>query len=123
MRLEFTYTPEDLAEAAAGAAAGGGINPAKPSQTWRAIGGWLLFIALAVMLFMRLSFNSRPRPSTATPAVVQRENLLADVLVPLIPWLLVFGFIGYFIVRQLRRSPKRVWGGHAGIATTTAAGD
>jgi ATP-dependent Zn protease len=30
------------------------------------------------------------------------QNLLLQVLVPLIPWLLIFGFIWFFVFRQLR---------------------
>ncbi len=32
------------------------------------------------------------------------QNLLLSILVPLIPWLLIFGFIWFFVFRQLRNS-------------------
>src|SRR5438552_9013191 len=31
------------------------------------------------------------------------QNLLVNIFVPLIPWLLIFGFIWFFVFRQLRR--------------------
>ncbi|MGE5608491.1 MAG: ATP-dependent metallopeptidase FtsH/Yme1/Tma family protein [Bacillota bacterium] len=34
--------------------------------------------------------------------VDNQDNLLLTVLVPLIPWLLIFGFIWFFVYRQLR---------------------
>jgi cell division protease FtsH len=133
--------------------------------------GWVLFIALAVMLFMLLQkgttqyaqiplseFTSRLESDkvakltidsdkilgefrgngevigdktvgkfqTALPAgasatweatqwilehrgnaevnVENSPNLLLNILVPLIPWLLIFGFIWFFVFRQLRNS-------------------
>jgi ATP-dependent Zn protease len=38
----------------------------------------------------------------ATVNVNNDENLLLNILVPLIPWLLIFGFIWFFVFRQLR---------------------
>ena len=35
--------------------------------------------------------------------VDDNQNLLMTLLVPLIPWLLIFGFIWFFVFRQLRR--------------------
>jgi ATP-dependent Zn protease len=33
-------------------------------------------------------------------------NLLMNILIPLIPWLLIFGFIWFFVFRQLRSQQK-----------------
>jgi cell division protease FtsH len=41
---------------------------------------------------------------TAAVKVENSQNLLLQVLVPLIPWLLIFGFIWFFVFRQLRNS-------------------
>jgi ATP-dependent Zn protease len=38
----------------------------------------------------------------ATVGVRNNDNLLLNILVPLIPWLLIFGFIWFFVFRQLR---------------------
>ncbi len=35
------------------------------------------------------------------------QNILVTILVPLIPWLLIFGFIWFFVFRQLRNSAGR----------------
>ena len=32
------------------------------------------------------------------------QNLLSTILIPLIPWLLIFAFIWFFVFRQLRNS-------------------
>ncbi|MGB7161312.1 MAG: ATP-dependent zinc metalloprotease FtsH [Tepidisphaeraceae bacterium] len=136
----------------------------------RGLLGWVLFIALAVMLFVLLNQGNRAQPQIAysefesrllvdkvasveiegmkaigefinqetidaaqvkkfyieLPAdsgsadvVITRilenrkntkvnfrnnQNLLLQVLLPLIPWLLIFGFIWFFVFRQLRNS-------------------
>jgi cell division protease FtsH len=36
--------------------------------------------------------------------VENSQNLLLNIIVPLIPWLLIFGFIWFFVFRQLRNS-------------------
>jgi ATP-dependent Zn protease len=36
--------------------------------------------------------------------VENNANLLVNLLVPLIPWLLIFAFLWYFVFRQLRRN-------------------
>ncbi len=33
------------------------------------------------------------------------DNMLTDLLVPLVPWVLIFLFIWFFVFRQLRRKP------------------
>jgi ATP-dependent Zn protease len=38
----------------------------------------------------------------ATVRVENNSNLVANLIVPLIPWLLIFGFIWFFLFRQLR---------------------
>ncbi|MEO6434361.1 MAG: AAA family ATPase, partial [Tepidisphaeraceae bacterium] len=40
----------------------------------------------------------------AKVTVENSPNLLLNILVPLIPWLLIFGFIWFFVFRQLRNS-------------------
>ncbi|HEX8521641.1 MAG TPA: ATP-dependent zinc metalloprotease FtsH [Tepidisphaeraceae bacterium] len=41
---------------------------------------------------------------TAEVQAENNQNLLINILVPLIPWLLIFGFIWFFVFRQLRNS-------------------
>jgi ATP-dependent Zn protease len=132
--------------------------------------GWILFIGLAVMLFLLLQKGSGPSTTTTLSDLVQQlhsgnvrsvlidgdrlvcqlrtpkqygdgtasrisaalpagttgswmftqwllensngadvevensQNLLVNLLVPLIPWLLIFGFIWFFVFRQLRKA-------------------
>src|SRR5688572_17308622 len=149
---------------AGGNAAGGGL------KFGRGVFGWLLFIGLAVMLFILLSNQSQnfrevavsdlmtelekgnvkemavdgpevtgkfdqPFPAESGPpitnfkstvssgtaadefimlalqkrgaakvAVKDSNSLLDNFLLPFIPWLLIFGFIWFFVFRQLRNS-------------------
>src|SRR5688572_13598356 len=42
-------------------------------------------------------------PQTRTDFAAENgQNVLVSILVPLIPWLLIFGFIWFFVFRQLR---------------------
>lgn len=45
--------------------------------------------------------------------VNNNSNLLLDILVPLIPWLLIFGFIWFFVFRQLRRGAQVPFAGYS----------
>ena len=40
----------------------------------------------------------------AVVRVESRDNPLMNILLPLVPWLLIFAFIWFFVFRQLRRS-------------------
>jgi cell division protease FtsH len=50
------------------------------------------------------------RRQNAEVRVENRQNLLINILLPLIPWILIFAFIWFFIFRQLRNA-----GGGAGM--------
>jgi len=43
----------------------------------------------------------------ATVQVDNNSNLLVNILTPLVPWLLIFGFIWFFVFRQLRNISSR----------------
>jgi ATP-dependent Zn protease len=143
------------------------VNPPRKSVN-RGIFGWVLFIGLAVMLFLLLSrghvnrqqislsdfrtlldngkisavtldgdeitgvmttqsgaaiaFSTRIPTGTspnwqftqwvlehsggATVTVNDSSSLLMNILVPLIPWLLIFGFIWFFVFRNLRKQKQ-----------------
>jgi hypothetical protein len=149
-----------------------GTTPAPPKASFgRGLFGWVLFIGVAVLMFILLQSPGRPRVElplsdfdellaegevtsvtvegdrlvydlrTARPdadgklvrqfrtrlppqmsgqwAFVQwlldnrrgadvriknDQNLLLNILVPLIPWFLIFGFLWFFVFRQLRRA-------------------
>ena len=42
----------------------------------------------------------------AEVSVSRTSGLVTNILVPLIPWLLIFGFIWFFVFRQLRRASQ-----------------
>jgi cell division protease FtsH len=143
---------------------------APPRSLFRSLFGWVLFIGLAIMLFLVL--NNKQRTSTpvslsefseqlargnikvviveneilrgqyfrpvagvaafqtevpqgasqswtfvqwllehregAEIRVENNQNLLVNLLLPLVPWVLIFGFIWFFVFRQLRRSSTQV---------------
>ena len=38
-----------------------------------------------------------------------QSNIVVNLLLPLIPWLLIFGFIYFFVFRQLRNARNQTW--------------
>jgi ATP-dependent Zn protease len=148
-------------------------GPTRPPRSFaKGIFGWVLFIGLAVMVFIVLQGNRQPaleiplselttelsngnvrevvvdgdtlrghfvkapanRPSASTAGAFRIElpptmsqswsfmqwllehrmdaevrvennpNTLANLLLPLVPWVLIFGFIWFFVFRQLRKT-------------------
>ena len=110
MRLEFTYTGEDFTEAHLAAVHDQSAQPAA-SRTFLnrrvTLIGWVAFVFLAVFLFTLLSRN-RAVPAPAPAAPVPATNPVLGWLVPVIPWVLVFGFIWLFVFRQMRAA-RRAW--------------
>ena len=106
IRVEFTYDLADYVEAQTqwnqGSKSSG--RRAVLGGFGRGLFGWVLFIGLAIMLFMLL--NSRPSTG-GRPGPVPRpvaNSYVRNILLPVIPWLLIFGFIWFFVFRQIRRS-------------------
>jgi len=48
--------------------------------------------------------DKRPAGTSTKFEFKQNNNLVINLLLPLIPWLLIFGFIWFFVFRQLRNS-------------------
>jgi hypothetical protein len=103
LRLEFTYEFEDFADAQTAAS----TVTVKPLRWFRGVFGWVLFVGLAVMLFMLMEHRQRTaasRPLRVPPRVAApANNWVNDILIPVVPWLVVFGFIWFFVFRQIRR--------------------
>jgi hypothetical protein len=107
MRLEFAYTADDLAEA-------GKLPPLpapkQPLKFGRGLFGWVLFLGMAVMLFLLMQERTgrpgqppRPRPPDA---------FTRDFLLPIAPWVVLFLVIWVIVFRQLRKSAsayKALW--------------
>jgi hypothetical protein len=70
----------------------------------RGLFGWVLFIGLAIMLFMLLNSRQAP-PGTAGPVPRPVANsYVHNILLPVLTWVLIFGFVWFFVFRQIRRS-------------------
>lgn len=106
MRIEFQHTVDDLKEAEA-AAQHGPEHVSRRWYPWQGLFGWVLFIGLAIMLFVLLrrggGRGGRPAAAPITP------DLFPDKLLAIVPWLLIFGFIWFFVFQQLRRQVNQRW--------------
>jgi hypothetical protein len=99
LRLEFTYEFADLAEASAATAS------ISPSKFRRGVFGWVLFIGLAIVLFMLLEHRRKsPPPAPAPPPAAAAPASAGRLLLPLLPWVLIFLVIWLIVFLVLRRS-------------------
>ena len=98
LRLEFTYDFDEFAEAQQAYASGGSTG-----GKWRSWAGWLLFGGLALILFMLMNQRPAPRPTPPIVPPPPAQNWVNNILLPVIPWVLIFGVIWFFVFRQLRR--------------------
>jgi hypothetical protein len=106
MTLQFTYTPEDLAEAAKLPPLPGSAAARRKWLVRRAI-GWALFVGLAAaVLFILMPSDPtvpeypRPRPRAAPPS----DTFVSRNLLPLAPWAGLFVLIWVVTFWRLRRS-------------------
>ncbi|HEX8915936.1 MAG TPA: YcxB family protein [Humisphaera sp.] len=104
VQLHYTLTPADLDEWSRSAkpAKGGGVFGSKGGLV-----GWLVFIGLAMLLVNLV--NNRNDPPATRPAAPAGDDLVGGILLPVVPWLVIFGFIWFFVYRQLRARGRRVW--------------
>ena len=105
MVLEFTNTLEDYVEANRAHAA----VPASVSKGRRVRGliGWVLFISLAIMLFILMQRRPTAAPAPVPAPAPAAGNSFARVLLPIVPWALIFGFIWFFVFRQMRMMQRQ----------------
>jgi len=108
MVLDVTYTFDDYAEANA-AHVGAGKSPRRARAGWI---GWVLFVGLAILLFTLLRSAGGPTsggpaaPAVPLPPTVPPRGSVANVFLPLVPWLLIFLAIWFFVFRLLRAVNK-----------------
>ncbi len=94
---EFQCTVEDFAEANKAA----GQQVRRRAFSPKAI----VWISVFVFGFVATSFLRRDPtpPSPPVAAAPAHSNFWSEMVVPLIPWLLIFGFVWMFIFRLLRK--------------------
>jgi preprotein translocase subunit YajC len=99
VHLEFEYQFDDYVEANRSHR-----TVARRRSFVGPLAGWVLFIGLAVVLFMLL--NSRAVSPGRLPVVPATRTSAPglEFLLPVVPWLLIFGFIWFFVFRSARRS-------------------
>ena len=104
MRLEFDYVPDDLRDMER-------LYRRRVSGNWinRVPGGPLLLVVIigAVVLPAMIYNDYRGNGAPATPAPPATPVPMTDLLIQLTPWLLIFGFIWFFVFRKLRRRHER----------------
>jgi len=112
VKLEFTYTPEDVKEMARAA------QKVMYPRRRRGLVGWALFVALATVLYLLLQRTGTPRsqsgpmPTNSTPAASPEDNILFS----LAPWLLVFAAVLVIFIWWARvRLAKRLWETHPSL--------
>ena len=99
MHLEFTYEFTDAAEASR---AQEGTARSGSGLAW--VVGVTLFVVLAALLIFLLDASpsksgANAPPAAPAPAPVPVRSFLAGLVIPLIPWVVVFGLIWFFLSR------------------------
>jgi hypothetical protein len=70
--------------------------------------GWLIFIGLAVAFFVFL--QRRPAPAPPPTRAPAPTGAVPDWVISVGPWVLVFGFVWFFVFRQMRGMfPRNVY--------------
>jgi hypothetical protein len=98
VRLEVTFTPQDFDEWA---------KSPKPhkKRDWRpSLFGWVVFIALAIVLVIKIQHSSSPATAPAP-----RPDNVWNILTLIWPWVLIFGFLWFYVFRQMRNQGLYLW--------------
>lgn len=104
MKIHFQYTAEDIREAHAEIR-----RQLRPPRFRRGLMAWMLFIAAAICLVVLVRNTRTNAPSPEPVAPPQQESFWLQTIVPLVPWLLIFGFVWFFVFRQLRGSARKAF--------------
>ena len=72
-------------------------------------------------IFVRDVLEKAKAGGTAVKAE-NNQNVLINIIVPLIPWLLIFGFIWFFVFRQLRHPVLAATSGSVALRPRLATG-
>jgi hypothetical protein len=104
VRLDFSYTADDLDEWAK-----------LPKPHAKSIFGRrpLLMVGLIVVAVLVVQLLTAVRTGTVAPAaptIAQPDpSLWGTLVLPMLPWLIVFAAIWFIVFRQLRRQGRRLW--------------
>ena len=102
IRLEFTYTPQDLTEAARTP------PPPEPSARLRAYITWaVIALAMVVVLGLRAYIDRTAPPRPPRPV---RPMTARDWMAALLPWVAIFALVGWFLYHRFSaNSPRALW--------------
>ena len=109
MTGQFQFTYDDYCEAiqaiskSAQKSGVGGLN------FGRGMFGWVLFSGLAITVFilLRQQQSAPSAPAPPTPSPTKSDPL--QVVLPILPWVLIFGFVWFFMFRRLRAAAQKQW--------------
>jgi len=101
MQLEFSYTQNDLRQALAWRPYPG----LGRVSLRRGLTGWIIFVAVALVLFFWLR---QSQPSPVRPAMPQRTEV-RQWIVALLPVLLILLGIWFVFVRRIREASRKLW--------------
>lgn len=105
MHFKFSYEADDFV----GVASGGSRSRRKQGGML----GWLIMMALAMGFFCLLQ-SQRGVPRAARPVHPSAQTLWT-MIIPLIPWLMIFAFVYLVVLRQVRRDVFK-WRGLVGVS-------
>jgi hypothetical protein len=72
--------------------------------------GWIVFIGLAIVLFVFLRSRQQSRfPYTPPPAAAPASDKVFELFLTLLPWILIGAFLWFFLFLRLRRRYQKAF--------------
>jgi hypothetical protein len=104
IHIEFQYAPTDLPEAMKAVR----VRLRKNALKFRrGLIGWIVFVVLAIVLFSFLNRHQSTSSVAPPPPPPSSNSTIGDVILPLLPWALIFCSVWFVVFRGLRaRSTK-----------------
>ncbi len=99
-QCDFSYVLEDLAEAQKTHRMENG------KKHYKSLIGWIFFTGLAVIFFNYLNEN---QPMTSRQRMTNRVASPLDMATFVVPWIIFFVFMGYFVLKNIRGRAKKMW--------------
>src|SRR5947207_8373104 len=103
IRIEYEQQPEDLAEVRTALIAPAGSRPVTKRSLWRGVLGWVLFVGLAILMFILLRSQQERDPQFHVPDPIVASVPYLKIGLPMV----IIGFAILWAGLRTARRPAR----------------